>query len=62
MANTAFEKSQRISFLAWLRELDEALNPDPVGALHQRIDRLEAKLEAIDTTNPPNPAIPASHE
>ncbi len=59
MTNTAFEKPPRISFFAWLRELDDALNPDPVEALHQRIDGLEAKLEAI---NPANPAIPAGNK
>jgi len=62
MTNTTAGNSPRISFLEWLRELDDALNPDPVEALTQRFDRLEARLEAIDAINSANPAAPASHE
>jgi hypothetical protein len=62
MINTTAVNQPRFSFLERLRELDEALNPDPVDVLNQRLDRLEAKRDAIDAINSANPAVPASHE
>ncbi len=62
MTDTKLENPPRHSFHEWLRELDEALNPDPVEALNQRCDQLEARLEAIDAITSDDPAAAASHE
>lgn len=55
MTDTTAENSPRISFLEWLRALDEALHPDPVEALNQRFDQLEAKFEAINAIGSAHP-------